>query len=165
MVRRTVSWVISQTYSGFVLKCPVSVTHMAAQAWQISFSRQPAQAPGRRIRSVAALVRSHAWAKPSSGTENSGCVIMPQGVMPPCQLIQKALRPARQATPSPGVPSQTSSSDGRASPCFMAWARCRNCSGVSRSRSHWTLYSAAWQAVNRSLLPTSASSRRIGGNM
>lgn len=139
MVRRTVSWVIRQTYSGFTSKRPVSVTHMAAQAWHTSFKRQPAQAPGRRIRSVAALVRSHAWAKPSSGTENSGCVIMPQGVIPPYQLIQKALRPARHMTPSPGVPWQSSSSDGSAIPCFMAWARCRNCSGSSRSLSHCTL--------------------------
>ena len=82
MVRRTVSWVIRQTYSGFTSKRPVSVTHMAAQAWHTSFKRQPAHSPGRRIFSVAALVSSQARAKPISGTEKIGWVIMPQGVIP-----------------------------------------------------------------------------------
>ena len=95
--------------------------------------------------------------------ENFGCVIMPQGVMSPCQLIQKALRPARQETPSPGVPSQASSC-GTAIPFRMASARFRNTSGSNRSLSHATAYSAACMAVKRSFCPTMSSLRRMGGN-
>ena len=141
-VSAAVAFVMAQTYSGLPSNAPVSVTHIAAQAWHMCLYSHCVHADGSRMRAVAALVSSHARAKPSSGTETSGCTIMPHGVMTPRQLIQNELRPARQAIFSPGVPSHTSLSGARI-PARIASARWQNTSSENRSRSQRTLQAAA----------------------